>query len=211
MEKLFNNERQLEEWLKQVLYTEEQESKYEKNQIRLCGITVPVLSQMNREELKQLLLSLLSPVVRFITYQSFCTFEDSCCVMDDMTHYEADNLQDLVNVIPPVLIFVDVSKEQVIWHTLTLQEHHTQSLCLDQILKYLVMHYLIEQEEPISYVVTAKSVSLQMKDQPATTYTCRDTNCYVMLYQQYLILQEHYHRKNQRLDKTEVLKQNRAG
>lgn len=207
MEKLFNNETQLEAWLSEVLYTEKSESKYEKNQIRLCGITVPVLSQMNREELKRLLISTLSPVLPFVTYQSFCTFEDSSSVIDDVTHYDADDLQELVNIVPPFLIFVDVSKEQVIWHTLTLQEHHTQVLYLDQIIKYLVMHYILEQEEPISYVVTAKAISLQKAGQPAISYSCRDTNCHVMLYQQYLIMKEECQRKNQKIQKSEVVKQ----
>lgn len=184
-ERLFNNELHFSIWLDDVLYTDNMDSIYEKNQIRMHGISVPVLSRMNREHIKKKLLELLTPVLPFLTYADFNTYENSVAIREDVTYYDANDLQDLVNVVPPTVVFVDVSGETAVWHTLTVQEHHVRDVDLDSLLKHLVMHYLVEQTAPISYVVASREFTLQTGQEEPKRVVCCDSNVYVALYQHY--------------------------
>ena len=199
MEKRFQDESHLEQWLSRVLHTESRDSVYERNQIRLCGVTIPVLSQMNREQLKTILKQLLLPALPFLTYAEFDTFEDSQVVAEDVSYYDANDLQQLVNITPPEILFIDCSKTTVIWSTLTLQELHEQGLELPHIdltplLKHLVMGYFLHSEAPINYVITASSYSLQLEGQEPVTSKCRDSNPYARAYEDFRIQERAWQR-----------------
>lgn len=201
-EQLFQNKLQFEIWLDDVLHTDNRLSNYEENQVKVGDVIVPAGSIMNREALKRLLLEYFSPYLNFITYNTFCTYESSEEVRKDLTHYQANTLQE--DCFPSngitVITFIDCSETLVTHATLSVQETVYESLQLDHLYKFLVLHYLLEQREPITYLVTANRVTLQNeKTEERKDIVCKDTNAYVRLYQEWHRMQSQLRNKKSRL------------
>lgn len=191
-EQLFQNKLQFEIWLDDILHTDNRHSRYEENQIRVGDVVVPTGNIMNREALKRLLLEYFTPYLNFVTYSTFSTFESSETVRGNLSHYMANTLQEDLSLATgmTVVTFIDCSEDVVTHATLSVQETVYESLQLDHLYKFLVLHYLLEKQEPITYLVSSNHVTLQNEEtEEQRDIVCKDTNAYVRLYQEWHLMQ----------------------
>lgn len=185
---VFQNKKELSEWLDKVLYTDNDKMLYRDNQVQLHDTCIPILGQKNRRLLQELLLELLTPVLSFLRVEKLATYELSMPARREYMRYHADGLyEDFLNEEdPPLIILIDLSDTYVIMHRIYIQELHRQELDLVQLWKFLVMHFLVEQTTDIDYTVMGNRFILNERKRGIyVDITCGDTCVYERLLWEY--------------------------
>lgn len=185
---VFAKKEELSEWLDKVLYTDNDRILYRDNQIQMGNTCIPILGQKNRRQLQRLLLELFTPFLPFLRAEKLSTYEPSMPARREYLRYHADGLMEdfLDEEDPPVLAIVDLSSQYVMLYRIYIQELHRQELDLTPLWKFLVMHFLVEQTFPISYLVTKNQVVLdEEKSGIHMDIICKDTCVYERLFMEY--------------------------
>lgn len=185
---IFAKKEELSEWLKSTLYTGNDKLLYRDNQVQLNDTCIPILGQKNRLQLQELLLELLAPFLLFLRVEKIVTYEPSLPARREYMRYHADGLYEdfLEEEESPIVTLVDLSDAYVILHRIYIQELHRQELDLTQLWKFLVMHFLVEQREPITYLVASDGFLLKdIRREYQVEVTCKDTCVYERLLWEY--------------------------
>jgi hypothetical protein len=191
MDKKFHSKEELKSWLREVLFTDCDDAKYEENQIITKDISVPVVTQECRRKLCDLITEEASPYLDRISYTEYCTHENCDMIKHNLLHYQADGLVDEVMLKDKsYIIFADLSGKKAVHNVLLFEnglDGAVLNVFLDALYKELVVAYYRYVKAPASCIIDGvdrNHVMITNKRTGAITdKVCRDTNPFVYLYQ----------------------------